>query len=333
MKKLVTILMVLVSAWGITADDAASLQQAQVSPSPTPLPLSQSTPAEAAFDLRDHPVYLLASYYNAINLRDYARAYNYWNGNEPRGATLAQFADGFADTDQVQLWVRLPIAVGAAAGSAYAEVPVLLEARSTEGDEQIFAGCFVTSRSNVPVGNATKPDPNWHLYDASLEASETLSFSQDNPDCTLSESFPPDGVWEDTTHPIDLIYAYYDAIARRDFVRAYNYREGELRDEETLQEFSQGFADTSEIRLVVAPPFRVDAAAGSVYAEVPVLVSALENNTPQYFVGCFVARKSNVPVGSAAEPDPNWHLASADITEVESMEAGLRGVAAGCPEG
>lgn len=54
--------------------------------------------AQEAFDVRDHPLYLLASYYDAINRRDYARAYNYWNGSPPQGATLEQFTQGFADT-------------------------------------------------------------------------------------------------------------------------------------------------------------------------------------------------------------------------------------------
>lgn len=326
-KKFATILLMTIITWGVFADDAALSPPEQVSPTPTLLPSIQSI---SAFEVRDHPVYLLAAYYNAINLGDYARAYDYWNGNEPRGATLTQFTNGFANTEHVELWVRLPIFVGAAAGSAYAEVPVLLRAQSTNGDEQFFTGCFVTRRSNVPAGTATQPDPNWYLYDASLEAAETLNFGQDNPGCTQSESFPPDRVWDDTTHPIDLLYAYYDAIARRDFVRAYNYREGELREEETLQEFSQGFANTSEIRVIVAPPFRVEGAAGSVYAEIPALVSAVENNTQQYFAGCFVARRSNVPAGSATEPDPNWHLNAADIIEVESLEVGLEVIASGC---
>jgi len=56
---------------------------------------SQPSPARAGgiapFSRQDDPVYLIASYYNAITLRDYARAYAYWNGETIQ--TLLEFRD------------------------------------------------------------------------------------------------------------------------------------------------------------------------------------------------------------------------------------------------
>ena len=74
------------------------------------------------FDLRDHPLYLIASYYNAITLKDFARAYNYWNGHEPGGATLAEFTAGMSntDTESIRVLARLPVTYDGAAGTMHA---------------------------------------------------------------------------------------------------------------------------------------------------------------------------------------------------------------------
>ena len=32
----------------------------------------------------------------------------------------------------------------------------------------LFGGCYVTRRSNVPAGDATEPAPEWWLYSASV---------------------------------------------------------------------------------------------------------------------------------------------------------------------
>ena len=89
-------------------------------------------------DMRDHPVHLVASYYNAIALGDYARAYGYWReGNVPRGATLAQFAAGFADVQTVRVLTRLPVRGGAAAGTAHVDVPVVVLTTLRSGGSQI----------------------------------------------------------------------------------------------------------------------------------------------------------------------------------------------------
>ena len=69
--------------------------------------------------------------------------------------------------------------------------------------------------------------------------------------------------------------------------------------------------------------FQVGAAAGSTYADAPLLITATDQGQPQLFVGCMVTRKSNVPVGNATEPDPNWYLYSADIQPVGTLDGGL----------
>ncbi len=83
---------------------------------PTPL-IPASTPLE--FNQQIEPAALIGSYYNAITLKDYSRAYAYWE-QAPGGRTEAQFAAGFADTTSAHAIVRLPIFADAGAGNIYA---------------------------------------------------------------------------------------------------------------------------------------------------------------------------------------------------------------------
>lgn len=121
-------------------------------------------PVEPFEDLTN-PAGLLASYYNAIARQDYQRAYGYW---ETPPETFDAFASGFADTASVQLIVQPPARYDGAAGSIYAEIPTVLLAQHTNGEQLMYSGCFVTRRSNVqqsgnPLGDA------WRLYSADLE--------------------------------------------------------------------------------------------------------------------------------------------------------------------
>ena len=291
----------------------------------------QATPEELPFDDATHPVFLIASYYNAISLGDYARAYAYWNGNEPGGATLADFTQGFADTDSVEGWAMLPLATEGAAGSIYAEVPVLLRATLTDSDEQLFAGCFTTRRSNVPVGNAPEPNPNWHLFDATLQEIGALDVDEATAACTRVESFPLSSPFNDALQPIDLLISYYDAVSLGDYARAYSYWSGQPRNQ-TLEDFVDGFVGTEDIGLLVGLIFHVEGAAGSIYTDIPTVITATNNEVSQFFAGCFVARKSNVPVGDATEPDPNWRFYDADIAAIGGLEEGLDMVVQGCTQ-
>jgi hypothetical protein len=283
------------------------------------------------FDTRDHPVHLIASYYNAIALGDYTRAYGYWlEGHVPRGATPAQFAAGFADVQTVRVLARLPVRGGAAAGTAHVDVPIVVLTTLKSGGSQIFAGCFRTAHFNVPTGNPPVIDPNWYLDSASLLPASAVDFAQAASACTLTASFPTIQGIDNQFAPVDLISSYYDAIAAGDYTRAYNYWQGGVPNQ-TLAAFAQGFAGTGNIGVVVGLSMHMEGAAGSVYAETPVLLTATDYGVPQVFAGCMVARRANVPVGNALAPDPNWYLHSADFYAVSTFDAGLQQMWNMCP--
>ena len=107
---------------------------------------------------RSDPLGTLASYYNAINARDYRRAYRFWDSSP---SPYEQFARGFADTDRVRLLVEPSTNVEGAAGSVYAEIPSIVVSTTRSGNERVFAGCYVMRRSNVQ-------DRGWQIYRGDL---------------------------------------------------------------------------------------------------------------------------------------------------------------------
>src|SRR3982751_3849910 len=151
-----TILLMTVTVWPAAAQ----------TPIPVPMEFTQQT----------DPASLLGAYYNAITLADYPRAYSYWE-SAPGNQTEAQFAAGFADTASAQVLVQEPIFEDAGAGNVHASIPTLVIANRKNGTQAYYAGCFITHKTNVPVGNATEPDPNWYLQSATLKQQATLNLT------------------------------------------------------------------------------------------------------------------------------------------------------------
>jgi hypothetical protein len=289
----------------------------------------QATPDTLTeFEFRTDPVLQVASYYNAINLGDYERAYSYWE-NPPQGATLAQFEAGFAETERVAAFAWLPVMQDAGAGNLYAQVPLLLVADQTNGNQRIYAGCITTHKVNVPEGDATEPDPNWRLNDSSIaEVNDfDLALLQNVCDQTIGLA---DAV-ENLTSPVGLLTSYFSAIVNHEYDRAYSY--WETPPNPTLADFIQGFAETGDVSLVLRLDISAGGAAGSTYASLPAMVTAAQTDGAiQYYAGCYVTRKSNVPVGNATEPDPNWRFYDSNVNAVSYNGGSMSLLAGVCAE-
>ena len=109
-------------------------------------------------DDRRDPIAMLMSYYEAINARDYRRAYRFWESPE---SPYERFVAGFADTDRVRLLVEPSGRNEGAAGSVYAEITTIVVATTRAGSERVFAGCYTLRRSNVR-------DNGWRIYRANI---------------------------------------------------------------------------------------------------------------------------------------------------------------------
>lgn len=119
---------------------------------------------EQEYENLDSPVDLLASYYNAINRQEYERAYGYW---ETAPDSFEEFANGFADTVNVQLIVQPPTRIEGAAGSLYVAIPTVLIAEHTDDTQHLYSGSFVTRKSNLQTPDILEEEV-WHIYSASV---------------------------------------------------------------------------------------------------------------------------------------------------------------------
>ena len=98
-------------------------------------------------DNRSDAASLVRSLYNAVNRKEYARAWDYYGDQKP-AKTYDKFVQGYADTQ------RVDVATGAvseegAAGSIFYSVPVAIKATDSKGNQKTFAGCY-TARLAQP---------------------------------------------------------------------------------------------------------------------------------------------------------------------------------------
>ena len=99
-------------------------------------------------DDRSSPEALVRSLYNAVTRKEYARAWSYFA--EPPAESLDAYAEGYADTDTV-IVATGPASEEGAAGSVYFNLPVAIEARTADGDVQVYGGCYELRLANPQV--------------------------------------------------------------------------------------------------------------------------------------------------------------------------------------
>ena len=110
-----------------------------------------------------------------------------------------------------------------------------------------------------------------------------------------------------------VVQRYYAAIQQRDYRTAYLlWADSGRASGQTLEQFVAGFAQTDQAKVTIGDDVRVEGAAGSQYATVPVQVEAvLGNGQPQHFAGTYTLRRSLV--GGAASEQRTWHIHSANV--------------------
>ena len=100
-------------------------------------------------DDRSDGAKLVKSLYNAIERKEFARAYAYF-GDKPPAGDYASFVQGYKNTVDVEVKTGVVTQEGAA-GSLYAPVPVAVRSVDKDGKERVFAGCYVTRIVNAAI--------------------------------------------------------------------------------------------------------------------------------------------------------------------------------------
>jgi len=116
---------------------------------------------------------------------------------------------------------------------------------------------------------------------------------------------------------IDVVRDYYAAINARNYAQAFAlWSDGGRASGQSPQQFANGFARTNGVSVEVMAPGRIDGAAGSRYIEVPVALTATQDDgSHRKYVGAYTLRRAVV---EGATPEQRaWRIASADLREVQ----------------
>ena len=125
--------------------------------------------ADSAYvDDRSDAAALVRSFYNAVNLREYARAWGYFGDAKP-SKSFSAFAAGYDKTERVEVLTGA-VALEGAAGSTFYYVPVAISATDTDGSARIFAGCYLARLANPQIQDV--PFQPMHLEKGSLKPAD-----------------------------------------------------------------------------------------------------------------------------------------------------------------
>ena len=125
---------------------------------PNPVPTSGTTldiSQNNFLDNRSGPIETVSSFLNALNLKQYVRAYYYYQDPASYPGSYATYAAGYADTDSITVTFGTVQSEGAA-GSLYYKVPLALHVKTTLNTKQTFVGCY-TLRLSQPAVQGTPP--------------------------------------------------------------------------------------------------------------------------------------------------------------------------------
>jgi len=174
----------------------------------------------------------------------------------------------------------------------------------------LLAACDGTPGADAPANTAAAaPTPETVAPTPPAMATPTPAstpVSRPTTDVTTGQRTPADAA--------AVVQAYYAAIDRGDFDAAYALwdRDG-AASHQTLAQFKRGFAETATTAVETGAPTNGEGAAGSVYIDVPVTVTAtLKDGTKQRFTGTYTLRRVNDVPGATPE-QLSWHLASATL--------------------
>ncbi|HEU4324032.1 MAG TPA: hypothetical protein VFS21_12860 [Roseiflexaceae bacterium] len=331
---------------GAATSAPAAPTAAAAPPQPTSAPGATTAPATqpsagpagggttAYLDDRSTPEGVILSFYNAINRREYVRAYSYW---EPEAAAqnlppFAEWQGGYADTGTVQVTVWRA-ASDAGAGQINYGVPVIVTSQQRDGSSLAFGGCYRLHLANPGIQSEPPFRPRG-IRSADLRQvstpEEAEAAAAEACGTALQPStalVPPDNLpidagqyLDDRSSGIGLVRSFYNAINRREYARAYSYWEPETAAQNLppFAEWQGGYTGTGTVELTTGTE-QTGVGAGQIYASVPVTVRAQQaDGSSQIFVGCYQLHLANPSIQSEPPFRP-LGIRSADVRPVAAL--------------
>jgi hypothetical protein len=115
--------------------------------------------------------------------------------------------------------------------------------------------------------------------------------------------------------PAGVVRRYYTAIQSLRYSDAYAlWSDSGRASGKTAKEFAAGFSETARVSVTVGDSVRIEGAAGSQYATIPVVVDAtLRNGERQKFVGTYTVRRAMVD--GASPEQRQWRIYSSQLQQ------------------
>lgn len=304
--------------------------------SPVTATPASGTSAATYLDDRSTAAEVISSYYSAINSKEYARAYSYWESGTSSAdlPPFDQFQQGYATTTSVQVTLGT-VGGGVGAGQIYYSVPVLLKSTTTDKGDETFVGCYTLHLGN-PANQTVPPFHPLAIQKADVAqvtgsenaqnmlAAACKDQGSNEPLILGTPSSDPNNIsaavyLDNRTSGVDEIRSYYNAINRKEYARAYSYWESNVDPSQlpAFPAFQQGYANTASVNLTLGNPVG-DAGAGQLYTSVPAtIVAKMTDGSTQTFVGCYTTHLAQ-PAIQTAPPFQPLAIQKARVKQVDN---------------
>jgi len=227
--------------------------------------------------------------YQAIAQKQYDQAYGLWaEGGAASGKTRSEFKQGYANTAGLSVLLDRATVSGDAVTVPITILSVLNNSDQTQ-QPQRFEGTY-TLRQEAG---------SWRIASANIDESDAVA----EPPASTSDA-------------LRVLQAYYQAINDGNYARAYtSWENNGTASQQSYTVFVEGFASTDSVTLTTGQA-QTNAAAGSVYTEVPVVVGQQRDGSRQSFCGNYRLRRANVPPFDTF----GWRINSASILKLENAD-------------
>lgn len=283
-----------------------------------PIPTAFSTNVGGYIDDRSTPITLITSLFNAVNRKEYLRAYSYWSNPTTSLGSLTSFTNGYADTASVNI-VFGTITSGAGAGQVYYTVPVLLKGIATNGQPGNYAACYVIHLAR-PENFGEPPIHPMSIDRGTAKSvplvandSAALSSACTGPDYPITNpvtigastlNIDASNYVDNRSGPIETVSSYLNALNTKQYVRAYSYWQNPASALGPYDSYANGFTNTASVNVTFGT-MTSDAGAGQLHYKVPLaMIVVTPNNLTQTFVGCYTLHLAQPAVQSVYPFEP-----------------------------
>ncbi len=285
---------------------AATVPTAASTAAPIVLSTSDASGGTEALylDDRSDAAAVIRSLFNAIDRREYVRAYSYWE-DTPQRLGFDQFQSGYQNTAAVQVTIGT-VGGDSGAGQFHSTVPVSLLSKMIGGAEQTYAGCYLLHLSQPGI-QGTLPFQALGIQSDDIQpvtgspnTNDLLAHACDQlapgtPPLPATPTYAPDDVsslryLDDRSDAAELLRSFFNAINRHEYVRAYSDWDN-TSSLPGLDQFQVGYSNTQSIDLTIGS-VTSEGTAGSIYYRVPAgLIAHTTDGGTQTYIGCYILRQ------------------------------------------